>query len=376
MKLDRLTGFEAETFLDRYWQRKPCLIQGWLKPPPQALGEMLDLARNHDLPVRLVSGKQEEANWMLAHGPLEYGDMPRTESDWTLLVQEMDKAKPEVAEILAQFRFLPDWMIDDVMISQAVDGGSVGAHVDAYDVFLVQAEGQRLWQLAADFDQRLDDRFEMAILASWEAETEVLATAGDVLYLPAGIAHHGVAVGSCQTWSVGLRTPSGPEMLFFLAESLVESRNQTERLGIMRPDPTLPALIDAGALARARTLLADCLTLDDQALGQVMGQMLTSWRLWQGEPTLTDSDQAMRHLVAGHALSLASSARLAILGEGESQQLFINGEIVESRPELAVELAGSRKLSPAWREQAESVEQLIELDAIAELPRPRIVASR
>ena len=376
MKLDTLEGFDAARFLDQYWQHKPCLIRGWLEPRPQTLAEMLSLAETHDLPSRLVSGNQESANWELIHGPLESDDLPEVGYDWTVLVQEMDKVSPDVSKILEQFRFLPDWMVDDVMISQAADGGSVGAHVDAYDVFLVQAEGQRRWQLATSYDNQLDDRFEMALLAHWKPQVEVLVNPGDVLYLPAGIAHHGVAVGTCQTWSVGLRTPSGPEMLFYLAESLVESGGQAERLKCKRPDLAQPALIDPGTLDQARTLLQGCLSLDDQGLGEILGQMLTSWRLWHGQPSLEDTEQALRHLAAGHALNLASNARLAMLDQGQGRRLFVNGEAIECPTGLAIELAASRKLSPAWHEQAEAIDHLIELGAIARLPRPRIVASR
>jgi 50S ribosomal protein L16 3-hydroxylase len=376
MKLDRLAGFEVDRFLDQYWQRQPCLIHGWLEPNSQSLADMLALADHHDLPSRLVSGRQDSANWTLTHGPLELDDLPDSDRDWTVLVQEMDKVCPDVAEILEQFRFLPDWMIDDVMISQAADGGSVGAHVDAYDVFLVQAEGQRCWQLATRYDQRLDERFEMALLTNWKAEIEVLVSPGDVLYLPAGIAHHGIARGPCQTWSVGLRTPSGPEMLFYLAEFLVGNDSRAPRLQPARPDRTQPAAIDPNTLARARGLIADCLSLDDQALAEMMARMLTSWRLWHGAPGLDDRDQAMRHLAAGHQLALASNARLAVLNQGKNRRLFINGESIECPPELAEELATSRTLRPAWHEHPDAVDQLIELGAIASLPRPRIVASR
>jgi 50S ribosomal protein L16 3-hydroxylase len=375
MKLAHLKGFDAERFLDQYWQRQPCLIEAWLKPRPQPLGELLRLAETHDLPTRLVSGRQERADWMLTHGPLDAGDLPDG-ADWTLLVQEMDKISPAVADILAHFRFLPDWMIDDVMISQAADGGSVGAHVDAYDVFLVQAEGQRQWELAARYDQQLDERFEMALLANWASEVSIRVNPGDVLYLPAGVAHHGVAVGPCQTWSVGLRTPSGPEMLFYLAESLVESGGQRERLKPARPGPLQPALVNPATVTEARKLLKDCLSLDDQALGGVMARMLTSWRLWHDELALDHSEPALRHLAAGHPLSLSSSTRLALLGQGESQQLFVNGESINCPSELAAELASSRRLSPAWHDQPGAIEQLVEVGAIATPPGPHVVASR
>src|SRR5690606_24082984 len=56
---------------------------------------------------------------------------------------------PDVAALLEHFRFLPRWRIDDIMISFAATGGSVGAHVDHYDVFLLQAHGHRRWMIDA-----------------------------------------------------------------------------------------------------------------------------------------------------------------------------------------------------------------------------------
>lgn len=371
--LDRVEGFDAERFLADYWRQRPCLIRGWLKPQAQPLAPMLKLADELELPSRLVTGNQQAANWSLDHGPILAEDLPESERDWTVLVQEMDKASPEVAELLEAFRFLPDWMLDDIMISQAADGGSVGAHVDAYDVFLVQAAGQRRWQLAADYDPRLDERFELALLAEWRPQIELLAEPGDVLYLPAGIAHHGVAVGECQTWSVGLRTPSGPETLFFLAEALMAENRKTRRLNVAHPNPKQPSLIDAATVDDLRQLLNECLALDDRKLGEIAARMLSSWRLWHGSGNLEDIDQARRHLAAGLPLKLAPTTRLALTRSDTGLYLYVNGEAIDCPSELGQALAASRTLDSSWLEHDDALEQLVDLGAIAALMKPRIV---
>ena len=71
------------------------------------------------------------------------------EKEWTLLVQAVDHWVPEVQALKEQFEFLPSWRLDDVMISYATEGGSVGPHYDQYDVFLVQVSGKRRWQVLA-----------------------------------------------------------------------------------------------------------------------------------------------------------------------------------------------------------------------------------
>jgi 50S ribosomal protein L16 3-hydroxylase len=365
MDVDCLASFDQAEFLGRFWQKRPCLIRNWLDPRPQSLTGLLDLAEQHDLPQRLVTGNQAQANWTLTHGPLMASELPNQNKDWTVLVQEVDKVNPEVAAILAEFRFLPDWMIDDVMISQAVDGGSVGAHVDAYDVFLVQAQGRRQWQLATGFDPSLDQRFELALLRHWLPETELLALSGDVLYLPAGIAHHGVAIGDCQTWSVGLRTPSGPELMFALAEMLAEQTPERPRLRVSGPDPAQPSRLGHRQIEQIRGLLEDCLRLDDEALADLAAGFLSRWRLWPEQNEPDELQSVMRALSNGLSLALAASARIALTGQGERLKLFVNGEQIDCPAELAARLARLRRIDASWLDQQKAIGQLLELDALA-----------
>lgn len=362
--VERLEPFDVDTFLSRYWQQKPCLIGNWLRPKAIELKPLLALADDHELPSRLVAGRQSAENWTLSHGPLNSADLPTKPRDWTVLVQEVDKASPEVAGILKQFRFLPDWMIDDVMISQAADGGSVGAHVDAYDVFLVQVNGRRRWQLASRFDPGADERFELALLKHWRPEEELLVEPGDVLYLPAGIAHHGVAQGPCQTWSVGLRTPSGPELLFSLAETLAGQSEHPHRLAVPRPDPDNPSLIHAELLGQIRQLLTDCLKLDDRQLADLAARFLTGWRAWPDDREPYSLEQVIESLESGQSISLAASTRLALIEEDDETVIVVNGEKITGPHALACNLARTRTLTPPWLDHTRAIEQLLEADAL------------
>jgi len=361
----RLDPFDLDVFLSEYWQQQPCLIGNWLRPDPLSLDQLLGLADAHALPSRLVTGNQAAENWTLTHGPLD--EAPDAPCDWTILVQEVDKASREVADILKHFDFLPDWMIDDVMISQAVDGGSVGAHVDAYDVFLVQAAGRRRWQLAEHFDDQTDERFELALLKHWQPEVELMVETGEVLYLPPGIAHHGIADGDCQTWSVGMRTPSGPELMFYLAERQAESSENARRLGLRRPDRDLPSRIHAEALDNIRRLLGECLQLNDRQLADLAGRFLTSWRTWPMDEAPATLDQIMKLLADGQPLALSPATRLGVTEDGDETVLYVNGERIGCPSAMAGQLARTRTLTPDWLDHPNAIEQLLEADAIASI---------
>ena len=363
--VERLEPFDADRFLNEFWQRRPCLIGGWLTPESLSIRELLATAERQGLPARLITGTQERGNWTITHGPLEEHSLPEDGKDWTVLVQEMDKANRAVETILDPFRqFLPDWMLDDVMISHAMPGGSVGAHVDAYDVFLVQAAGTRHWQLAEEFEPALDPRFELALLENWQPQTDLFVAPGESLYLPPGIAHHGVATNECQTWSIGLRTPSGPELMFFLAESLAIRETEGRRLQVTHPDSHSPSRVTPALASQARDLMKAALELDGGELQSLLAQFLTRWRLWPREVMDDEHGSITSRLARGHPVRLDSATRLALSGPPECESLTVNGEVIACSPGLARELASTRHVSPAWLNEPEALEQLIEGGAV------------
>jgi 50S ribosomal protein L16 3-hydroxylase len=367
--LAELDRFDAARFLTDYWSRQPCLIRGWLQPEARDLDDMLTLAAAEDLPTRLISGSLAGDEWRVLHGIQRPDELPSEARDWTVLVQEMDKACPQVASILDAFDFLPHWLLDDVMISEAVPGGSVGPHQDAYDVFLVQVKGHRRWELARRDDFEADARFELALIGNWTAEVSIETGPGDVLYLPPGVGHHGVATDRCQTWSVGLRTPSGPELMFPLAERLLDEEAAGARLRVTDIDERYPDRIDAALIRQARQLLEQGLALDDRDLGRLLATFLTRWRLWPGDESV-ELAAITRQLRAGHAVYLAATARLALLGE---DQLYVNGEPIDCPPELALDLSRRRRLHGDWLAHENALDQLLELGAIQRPLGPSVV---
>jgi 50S ribosomal protein L16 3-hydroxylase len=214
-------------FFQNHWQKKPLIIRQAITLSENILCKksLFALAGDENIDTRLVM-EHGKRPWEVHFGPFddsELTDLPV--SHWTILFQDMDKHVPEVARILEQFEGMPRWRIDDVMISFAVDQGSVGPHTDEYDVFLIQTHGKRRWRINADpsADRSLVPELDMKILQQFDTDQEWLLEPGDVLYLPPNVAHWGVAEGDCITWSVGFRAPSTAELFSHWAEEKLQS---------------------------------------------------------------------------------------------------------------------------------------------------------
>lgn len=217
----------AADFLARHWQKKPLLMRqaaaGLGHPDPELLA---GLALEEAVESRLITGSGQ-GPWNLQHGPFTEQDfqvLPR--ENWTLLVQSVDHFLTEVSLLLDHFDFLPAWRLEDIMISYAARGGSVGPHFDRYDVFLIQARGRRRWQIGPRCDESTEllPHDQLRLLAQMPVVEEHVLEPGDVLYLPPGVGHWGIAEDSdCITWSVGFRAPRPTDLLDRLADALQEA---------------------------------------------------------------------------------------------------------------------------------------------------------
>jgi 50S ribosomal protein L16 3-hydroxylase len=329
----QLTNFDVERFLRDSWQKKPLLIRNawdsWSNPLEP--DELAGLACEAGVESRLVT--QSSDRWQLEHGPLpesRFGKIGK--KPWTLLVQAVDHHVPAVAALLAPFRFIPNWRVDDVMVSYAVDGGGVGAHFDHYDVFLVQGLGQRRWQVGAHCDHAtpLLPHDDLRLLANFEPTDEWILDPGDMLYVPPGVAHNGIAVGDdCMTYSIGFRAPSRGELIAGWAEHLVEGFEDDDRYA----DPGLatqdnPGEISTQALARLQAMIAER-ALDPTAFAQWFGEFTTTpksqemdWR--PEEPLALD---AVRFLAAsGVPLLRNPASRFSFIrGSAGTLSLFVDG---------------------------------------------------
>jgi 50S ribosomal protein L16 3-hydroxylase len=216
----------SSEFLRDFWQQKPLFMPNALRDYefPLSPDELGGLSCEEDVESRLVI-EHGATPWELRHGPFDdavFAGLPQ--DHWTLLVQDVDKYVPEVQELLRLFEFIPSWRVDDIMISYAEDGGSVGPHTDAYDVFLIQAAGKRRWQINTDdFTQaELMPELSVRVLKEFSSQQEWVLEPGDILYLPPGVAHWGVSQGECMTYSVGCRAPSEQEMVADFTDYLLQ----------------------------------------------------------------------------------------------------------------------------------------------------------
>jgi 50S ribosomal protein L16 3-hydroxylase len=222
--LARLGQMPVQAFLARHWQRRPLLIRQALPGfESQFTREgLLELATRDEVESRLVDCA--DGRWRLRHGPFRRRGIPSPKRPgWTLLVQGVDLQVQAAADLIARFRFVPDARLDDLMVSYASDGGGVGPHVDSYDVFLLQALGKRRWRIERRPDPACVAGLPIRQLARFRPQQEWVLEPGDLLYLPPGVGHEGVAIGECVTCSIGFRTPAWAELAAVWSELQADS---------------------------------------------------------------------------------------------------------------------------------------------------------
>jgi len=329
--LQLLGGITAREFMRDYWQKKPLLVRQAIPgfESPISPDELAGLALEEEIESRLVI-EHGERPWELRRGPFAedaFAELP--ERDWTLLVQAVDQFVPEVAELLEEFKFLPKWRIDDVMVSFAAPGGGVGPHFDNYDVFLLQGFGSRRWQIGqmCDSDSPTLQHADLKILAEFVKTEEWVLEPGDMLYLPPLLAHCGTAEDDCMTYSVGFRAPSAAEVLTHFTDFLGQFLPDEERYSDADAQPTSdPTQIQRDSLDRLKALLTEHMS-DERLLMTWFGQFMTEPRypeLIAG--TEIDEENLLTGLEDGAVLIRNPSARLAWSEVGEDLVLFASGQ--------------------------------------------------
>lgn len=344
-----MQNFDRERFLSQYWQRQPLLIEGALPDfqSPLSPEDLAGLALDADVESRIIENR--EGRWVQEHGPFEDGSFER-DNFWTLLVQAVDHYLPEVAQLRELVDFLPQWRMDDVMVSYAPDGGSVGPHYDNYDVFLLQGQGQREWRLGqyCTSEEPLLEHDELRILKEFRQKDQFLLNPGDILYVPPRLAHWGIARGDCMTFSLGFRAPRLNDMLGRWMDQILE-RMDPELFYRDPLDKSLPrpGEISPAALQEAYNLLRQ--TVMAQLSSPVwFGELVTEPRY---TAQLLTEEQSLDTL---EELHLDSTARLA-WWEGEEQLLvFVNGQAISCSPQCQPLLAVLCKSRRIDREQLNS----------------------
>ncbi len=346
MKKIPLGGLSAESFLLEYWQKKPLLIRQAFPDlnAPIAADELAGLACEEGVESRLIIHDQNASTWDIQHGPFDdetFSSLP--ESHWTLLVQAVDHWVPQAADFIRQFDFIPNWRIDDLMISYANDGGGVGPHYDNYDVFLIQAEGQRRWEVGGIFDQDSPRQPDVPVmlLEQWQSgEPSWILEPGDMLYLPPQVGHNGVAIGDgCMTYSVGFRAPSFAELLTGFSDTISDQLSSEERYA--DPDLVLqnnPGEITPQALDKIKSIIQQCYE-KPELIDSWFGKLVTESKYSNDHaPTglQCSIDDLIKHKAEGGIVVRSEGSRFAFIKDSELTRLFVDGEVFECGVETSL----------------------------------------
>lgn len=357
-----LGGITAEQFLAEYWQKKPLLVRNGL---PEIIGllqpqDVQELALEEHASARLIRQKDKNPNeWHVKSSPLTKGDFQKLPKLWSILVQAVDHYSFDLSELWKKFPFIPQWRRDDIMVSYAPKGGSVGKHFDFYDVFLVQGHGHRRWQLGqmCDVNTTFVPNQPLKLLPEIDVQFDEVLAPGDLLYVPPGMAHYGVAEDDCLTFSFGFRMPNVAGMMErisdqFSANTLLQNpvvdiaRKQMSQIGEINStelsylkDLVLAQLQDSTALDAAimsymsEPKYPDNIPEPDEIEADDLQDILHEGYEVLLEPAsrllYTESDGILRFWGNGEALCIAETfaPKLKAIADGES--LAFNSEFNE-----------------------------------------------
>lgn len=336
--LTTLGHLSVEEFLRDYWQKKPVLIRQAIPDyqSPIAPDELAGLSLEEDIESRIIV-EHGETPWELKKGPFAedtYAKLP--ESHWTLLIQAADHYLPEVTALLDRFRFIPNWRLDDIMISYATKGGSVGPHYDQYDVFLLQAGGQRHWQLGQVCDHQTPtlNETQLHTIRDFETQEEYTLNPGDMLYLPPQYAHWGKALDDeCITYSIGFRAPSKSEILEELLQECLMDLSEDDRF----TDPDIATQDNCGEITPAALKQVHDIwhkTLTDERIREWFGRYMTQPKYEQADCDpidVNDIDWSEDNEFERNPTSRFAYTALS----DQSCDLFVDGEILKTSETLA-----------------------------------------
>lgn len=322
-------------FIRHYWQKRPIIIKNAFQPfiDPISPDELAGLAMESEVDSRLVS--HDDGNWQVNHGPFTHFRQ-QGEQNWSLLVQAVNHWHQPCSALMLPFRVLPDWRIDDLMISYSVPGGGVGPHIDQYDVFIIQGIGSRHWRVGEKHNlPQHCPHPDLLQVAPFDPIIDEKMTSGDMLYIPPGFPHEGYSLETSMNYSVGFRAPNGRELISGFADHLIQYDLGSQRYR----DPNI----------MIRDCPAEILPQELDALRDVMLKLInqpTTFRHWLGEfasQPRHELDLAPAHpayrpeelrdaLQQGDQLTRLHGLRILKIGD----QIFINGDIIHSNQQAAL----------------------------------------
>lgn len=339
----------AEQFLTEYWQKKPLLIKNGL---PQIVGllepqDIIDLAQQEDVTARLLKTEVNadgEEHWTLKTSPLVKKDFNNLPEQWSVLVQNLEQWSPELGDLWQAFGFIPQWQRDDIMVSYAPQGGSVGRHYDEYDVFLVQAYGHRRWQLGKWCDPSTEFKPNQPIRIfddMGELLLDEVMQPGDVLYVPSRLSHYGVAQDDCLTVSFGLRYPNLGDLIDNINDAICHPTphfNPSELNIPLRLSPNAQPLaqLDPAMVQNMKQQLLDYLSQSAQ-FDHLFQHAVASAVSRRGYELLQADDEfypeELREMLQDGA-TLQQDSNSKMLYTEQPFALYVNGEWLDELSEL------------------------------------------
>jgi 50S ribosomal protein L16 3-hydroxylase len=330
-----LGGMSAEQFLREYWQKKPLLVRQALPgfAPDLTPEELAGMACDEDVTSRLVLEKGGSKPWEARFGPFSEEDFTRLpDSHWSLLVQNVEKHLPQYTELVDRFRFIPDWRIDDLMVSFAPTDGSVGPHVDDYDVFLIQGMGRRRWRISTEpvDEDNFIPGLDLRIMRDFRPTQEWVLETGDLLYLPPMVAHHGISLGPSMNFSVGFRAPDPKEIvnsyINWLLQEMPPQRRMTDGDLLLQDNP---GEISRQALQGISELLKKNLPTSAEELAPWFGCFITEPRSefeTQARECPLDTEVFRQRLAACGRLRRNEFSRFGYIPTADGCYLFVDGQ--------------------------------------------------
>lgn len=350
--INPLGNISQQTFMEEYWQKKPLLIRQAFPDfeSPITADELAGLACEEEVNSRIVMEKDGEHPWFPIFGPMNdeiYSSMPETH--WSLIVNDLEKYLPELSWIIDSFRFIPEWRLDDLMISYAADHGSVGPHIDLYDVFILQGQGKRRWQINSQevTEENQIEETPLRIQKDFQAEEEWIIEPGDMLYLPPGVSHHGVSLGESLSYSIGFRATSHADLVNEFIGHITQ--NLSPKLTYQDPDQRIqqhPNEIKQDALERVTEIFKEYLQPNHPELQRWFGCFVSDTKASIAtEPeNEISSIEELKDLTSTGTLSRHPASRFAFAQNPENTLLFIDGEDYEVNPDFAKSLCKQRQI--------------------------------
>ena len=323
-------NLDIDHFLDTYWQKKPTVIKQAFTDftDPILPDELAGLAMEEEVESRLVYLDQDK-KWQAELGPFK--TFEKLEEDGSvLLIQAVDHWHEDAQQLVREFRFLPNWRVDDLMISYSTPKGGVGPHIDNYDVFIIQGSGSRHWRVGDNIEMNeFSAHAALKHCDAFDAIIDVKLETGDILYIPCGFPHEGYAIDESMSYSVGFRAPDQKDLISSFADHCIDNDEKAVRY----TDKNIFNRENSGEISNQELhdlhhLLTQKSKKPEQLidwLGVMLSEAKHDLDISQPDPQQTEQE-ILEAFTAGEQFTRLGGLRTMYF-EQDPDRVFINGEV-------------------------------------------------